>query len=80
MRVLREGGTRITLDAIVYKIVVHNRIRKRTPPFAATFDGPHRLSAAVRHVLVNGAAVVRVGEHTGAKPGRIVRGPGYRGN
>jgi dihydroorotase/N-acyl-D-amino-acid deacylase len=46
----------------------------------ATFDDPHRLSTGVRHVFVNGAAVVRDGVHTGAKPGRIVRGPGYRGN
>jgi N-acyl-D-aspartate/D-glutamate deacylase len=32
----------------------------------------------MRDVLVNGVAVVRHGAHTGAKPGRIVRGPGYR--
>jgi N-acyl-D-amino-acid deacylase len=44
----------------------------------ATFDAPHRLSTGVRHVLVNGAFVVRDGRHTGAKPGRILRGPGYR--
>jgi dihydroorotase/N-acyl-D-amino-acid deacylase len=45
----------------------------------ATFEEPHRLSVGVLHVLVNGQAVVRDGAHTGAKPGRIVRGPGYRG-
>jgi N-acyl-D-amino-acid deacylase len=44
----------------------------------ATFDAPHQLSTGVRHVLVNGAFVVRDGRHTGAKPGRILRGPGYR--
>ncbi|MGQ0715483.1 MAG: N-acyl-D-amino-acid deacylase family protein [Gemmatimonadaceae bacterium] len=43
----------------------------------ATFESPHQLSVGVRHVLVNGTAVVRDGRHTGAKPGRIVRGPGY---
>ena len=43
----------------------------------ATFERPHQLSVGVRHVFVNGVAVVRNGRHTGAKPGRIVRGPGY---
>jgi dihydroorotase/N-acyl-D-amino-acid deacylase len=44
----------------------------------ATFEEPHQLSVGMRDVLVNGVAVVRNGAHTGAKPGRIVRGPGYR--
>jgi N-acyl-D-amino-acid deacylase len=44
----------------------------------ATFDAPHQLSSGVRHVLVNGTAVVRDGAHTGALPGRALRGPGYR--
>lgn len=44
----------------------------------ATFDVPHQVSIGVRHVLVNGTFVVRDGRHTGAKPGRILRGPGYR--
>jgi dihydroorotase/N-acyl-D-amino-acid deacylase len=44
----------------------------------ATFEEPHVLSTGIEHVLVNGVAVVRDGKHTGAKPGRIVRGPGYR--
>lgn len=44
----------------------------------ATFEDPHQLSVGVRDVYVNGEAVVRDGSHTGAKPGRIVRGPGYR--
>ncbi len=43
----------------------------------ATFENPHQLSVGVRHVFVNGTAVIDNGEHTGAKPGRIVRGPGY---
>lgn len=43
----------------------------------ATFEQPHQLSIGVRHVFVNGVAVVEEGSHTGAKPGRIVRGPGY---
>jgi dihydroorotase/N-acyl-D-amino-acid deacylase len=43
----------------------------------ATFDNPHQVSAGVRDVFVNGVAVLRNGTHTGEKPGRIVRGPGY---
>jgi N-acyl-D-amino-acid deacylase len=44
----------------------------------ATFEEPHQLSVGVLHVLVNGAAVVHNGVHTGATPGRALRGPGYR--
>lgn len=44
----------------------------------ATFEKPHQLSTGVRDVFVNGVAVVRGGAHTGAKPGVVVRGPGYR--
>ncbi len=43
----------------------------------ATFESPHQLSAGMHYVYVNGVAVVKAGKHTGAKPGRIVRGPGY---
>ena len=43
----------------------------------ATFAEPHQYAAGVRHVFVNGEQVVRDGEHTGALPGRVVRGPGY---
>ena len=43
----------------------------------ATFEEPHQVSEGVRDVFVNGVAVVRDGEHTDAKPGMIVRGPGY---
>ncbi len=45
----------------------------------ATFEKPHQLATGVVHVFVNGAQVLRDGEHTGAKPGRVVRGPGYKG-
>src|SRR5204862_6936309 len=44
----------------------------------ATYERPHQLSVGVMHVLVNGVSVVSDGKVTGAKPGRIVRGPGYR--
>ena len=38
-----------------------------------------RQASGVEHVLVNGVAVLADGEHTGAKPGRVVRGPGWDG-
>ncbi len=45
----------------------------------STFEKPHQLSTGVEYVFVNGVEVVREGRHTGAKPGRVVRGPGWRG-
>jgi N-acyl-D-amino-acid deacylase len=45
----------------------------------ATFEAPHQLASGVRDVLVNGTAVLRDSRPTGATPGRVVRGPGYRG-
>jgi N-acyl-D-amino-acid deacylase len=45
----------------------------------ATFDNPHQLSTGMSHVFVNGKQVLKDGEHTGAMPGRVVRGPGYAG-
>jgi N-acyl-D-amino-acid deacylase len=44
----------------------------------ATFENPHRYAVGMRHVFVNGVQVLRDGEHSGAKPGRFVRGPGWR--
>jgi N-acyl-D-amino-acid deacylase len=44
----------------------------------ATFEKPHQYSTGVRDVFVNGVQVLQNGEHTGATPGRVVRGPGYR--
>lgn len=43
----------------------------------ATFVDPHQYATGVVHVFVNGEAVLRDGEHTGALPGRVVRGPGF---
>ncbi len=45
----------------------------------ATFASPHQYATGMQHVFVNGVQVLKDGEHTGAKPGRVVRGPGYRG-
>lgn len=45
----------------------------------ATFEDPHQLATGVRDVFVNGQAVLRDAEHTGATPGRVVRGPGWTG-
>ena len=44
----------------------------------ATFEKPHQYSTGVMHVLVNGTPVIKDGEHTGAKPGRVVLGPGKK--
>ena len=45
----------------------------------ATFEKPHQYSEGVKHVMVNGIQVIKDGQHTGAKPGRVVRGPGWKG-
>ena len=44
----------------------------------ATFADPHQLSVGVRDVWVNGVRVLKDGVHSGAKPGRVVEGPGWR--
>jgi N-acyl-D-amino-acid deacylase len=42
----------------------------------ATFDKPHQYAVGMKHVFVNGVQVLKDGEHTGAKPGRALAGPG----
>ncbi len=66
--VLREGAF---ADIVIFD---PNTIIDRS-----TFEQPNQLSEGVRDVFVNGTAVVKGGKHTGAKPGAIVRGPGWTG-
>lgn len=65
--VLREG---LKADVVVFD--------PATVADRATFDEPHQVSVGMTHVFVNGVQVLRSGEHTGATPGRAIRGPGYR--
>jgi len=46
----------------------------------ATYEKPHQYSEGVKHVYVNGIQVLKNGEHTGKMPGRVVRGPGWKGD
>ena len=66
--VLKEG---LKADIIIFD---PNTIIDR-----ATFEKPHQLSVGIRYVIVNGVEVIRDGAHTGAKPGQVVRGPGWTG-
>lgn len=70
---LRDRG--LLREGMLADVVVFDRA---TIIDLATFDKPHQLSIGVKHVLVNGVAVVSDGRHTGATPGRVVRGPGWR--
>jgi N-acyl-D-amino-acid deacylase len=42
----------------------------------ATFENPHQYAVGVKHVIVNGVQVIKDGEHTDARPGRALWGPG----
>ena len=44
----------------------------------ATFEEPKQYAEGVHHVIINGVPVLRDGQYTGAKPGRVVRGPGWK--
>jgi len=46
----------------------------------AVFDKPHQYATGVSDVFVNGVPVLQNGEHTGAMPGRFVKGPGWKKN
>jgi N-acyl-D-amino-acid deacylase len=64
---LREG---MYADVVVFD--------PRTIADRATFEKPHQFAVGVKHVFVNGGQVLKDGEHTGAKPGRAVYGPGKK--
>jgi N-acyl-D-amino-acid deacylase len=51
----------------------YNKIRDRS-----TFEQPTAVSEGVEWVLVNGVVVIEGGKYTGARPGKVLRGPGYR--
>ncbi len=44
----------------------------------ATFDSPHQYPEGIPYVIVNGVVVLDDGKHTGALPGKVIRGPGYQ--
>jgi N-acyl-D-amino-acid deacylase len=44
----------------------------------STFDNPHQYAEGIFHVFVNGIAVLKNGQHTGATPGRFLKGPGWK--
>lgn len=56
-------------------IVVFDPVRVKDK---ATFEQPHQYAEGIIHVWVNGKQVIKDGVHTGAMPGRFVKGPGYR--
>jgi N-acyl-D-aspartate/D-glutamate deacylase len=70
---LRLDGRGRLREGAYADVVVFDPVEVRD---LATPDDPHRYSTGVRHVLVNGTPVISEGEHTGARPGRFVRGPG----
>jgi N-acyl-D-amino-acid deacylase len=45
----------------------------------ATYQEPQQFATGVQQVFVNGVQVIKNGDHTGAMPGRVVRGPGWKG-
>ena len=87
-----EDAVRKMSSAVATRLSIHDRGVLKPGMYAdvvvfdpetvddrATYEAPHQLSVGVEQVFVNGVHVVRDGGHTGAKPGRIVRGPGYPG-
>ena len=64
--VLREG---MAADLVLFN--------EATVAERATYENPHQVSTGVEHVFVNGVEVWARGKHTGAKPGKALRGPGW---
>ena len=87
-----EEAVRKMSSAVATRLHIRNRGLLREGFFAdvvvfdpqtvgdrATYEAPHQLSVGIEHVFVNGTAVVSEGVHTGAMPGRALRGPGWTG-
>jgi dihydroorotase/N-acyl-D-amino-acid deacylase len=85
-----EDAIRKMTSAVADRLSIHDRGLLEPGMFAdvvafdpatiadrATYEQPKQLSVGVRDVWVNGVQVIRGGTHTGAKPGRALRGPGY---
>ena len=53
-------------------------VKYRTVSDKADYEHPHQYAIGVQHVFVNGKQVLKNGEHTGALPGRCVRGQGWK--
>jgi N-acyl-D-amino-acid deacylase len=70
---LRLDGRGRLARGVFADIVVFN---PATVADRATFEKPHQYPVGIPHVIVNGEAVIRDGEHTGAHPGRVVRPTG----
>ncbi len=86
-----EDAVRKMTSAVAERLSIHDRGLVREGMMAdlmifdpatiidrATYEAPHQLSVGMQWVLVNGVAVVAHGQVTGEKPGRLVRGPGWR--
>jgi len=72
MRLTDRGVIKTSLWA---DLVVFDPARVRD---LATYENPNRFAEGIDYVLVNGVPVIARGEMTGALPGRVLRGPGYR--
>ena len=72
MRIMDRGLIRegMWADAVVFD---YDTIQDR-----ATYEQPDLTPAGIDYVLVNGQVVVNHGKHTGARPGKVLYGPGYR--
>jgi dihydroorotase/N-acyl-D-amino-acid deacylase len=86
-----EDAVRKMTSAVATRLSIHDRGLLKPDMYAdvvvfdpatiadrATYEQPKQLSVGVRDVWVNGVQVLRDGKHTGATPGRALRGPGYR--
>jgi N-acyl-D-amino-acid deacylase len=72
---LELDGRGFLRDGMFADVVVFD---PRTIADRATFEMPHQFAVGMKHVFVNGTQVLKDGEHTGAKPGRALYGPGKK--